>query len=334
MSRARSFCRAASPGPRKTVRPWRARGCGRVLNRRSTTRTTGTIPRRCTETARSRSPTRPSGQPTSSPPTPPSTSSACARSRGWAPRWSACRTPRAQRPRRPSGSTGSRCCRYSAGGPRNEPLRLEEMEVGIPDSSSSPDWRAAGSGLGQVVLNAVEEGRPPFLCPLVLLGRHASALLEKHLGPAFAEVGEEDGHQLILLLAGLIREGESEPLGLDHLAVLPLPSDLPVARADEHRRSPRAPLPDVHRDGGQGHVGLAAAEPVSESLGLGPLPPHLLARRLEDAHDRYPLLARGVAGRRLSHARLPSPSLLGAPRAGRSCLPRSDGTSRATREPP
>jgi hypothetical protein len=34
---------------------------------------------------------------------------------------------------------------------------------------------------------------------LVLLGGHASALLEAHLGPAVAEVGEVDDHQLVFV---------------------------------------------------------------------------------------------------------------------------------------
>jgi hypothetical protein len=39
---------------------------------------------------------------------------------------------------------------------------------------------------------------------LVLLGRHAAALLEEHLGAAVAEVGEDDGDQLVSLLFRLV----------------------------------------------------------------------------------------------------------------------------------
>src|SRR5665809_8722 len=48
-------------------------------------------------------------------------------------------------------------------------------------------------GLGQVLRDPVEEGRPPLPGALVLLARHPAALLEVHLCPAVAEVGEDDG---------------------------------------------------------------------------------------------------------------------------------------------
>src|SRR6476646_8360725 len=48
-------------------------------------------------------------------------------------------------------------------------------------------------------------------------------LLEAHLGPAVAEVDEDYGHDLPRILAGLIGDGEHEPLRRDHLAVFALP---------------------------------------------------------------------------------------------------------------
>src|SRR6266542_846569 len=200
----------------------------------------------------------------------------------------------------------------------------------LQSASAGPRHSASGAslGLGQVLRDPVEEGRPPFLGPLVLLGGHASALLEEHLGPAVAEIGEDDDHQLVGVLPRLVGERKHEPLGLDHLAILALPVDLAALGAGEHRRPPRAPGPDVHRDRGDGHLGLAASEPVGEAFGLGPLLPHAITRRVEDASGPDPL------GRWLSHSRIPSRSLAGARRGGRSFPARTDGTSRASRQPP
>src|SRR6266542_3235829 len=158
----------------------------------------------------------------------------------------------------------------------------------LKSASAGPRHSASGAslGLGQVLRDPVEEGRPPFLGPLVLLGRHASALLEEHLGPAVAEIGEDDDHQLVGVLPRLVGERTHEPLG------------------------------------------LAASEPVGEAFGLGPLLPHAITRRVEDASGPDPL------GRWLSHSRIPSRSLAGARRGGRSFPARTDGTSRASRQPP
>jgi hypothetical protein len=59
--------------------------------------------------------------------------------------------------------------------------------------------------------------------------------------------------------------------------------DLAAAGAGRTSSPATRPLPDVHQDRGHGHLGLAAAEPVREALRLGPLLPHVLAGRVEDA---------------------------------------------------
>src|SRR5436190_13378095 len=196
-------------------------------------------------------------------------------------------------------------------------------------TTAEPHARLRRSGVDQALRHAIEEARPPFPRALVLLRRHASALLKEHLGPAFAEVREDDDHQLVRVLPGLVGDGEHEALGLDHLAVFALPLNLAAPRAGQHRRPPRSALPDVHRDRGHGHLGVAAAVPVREALGLGPLLPHLLPPRVEHAGDRQPLLGPRVGRGRLSHSRFPSRSIAGAPRGGRSSRPRTHGSSRA-----
>ena len=47
----------------------------------------------------------------------------------------------------------------------------------------------------------------------VLLGRQLPALLEEHLGPPVAEIGEHDRDQLVDVVAGLVGRREDEALG-------------------------------------------------------------------------------------------------------------------------
>src|SRR5262249_2068835 len=154
--------------------------------------------------------------------------------------------------------------------------------------------RRPSSGGGQALGDPIEEGGPALLGAVVLLRAHVTALLEQHFGPAVAEVGENDAHELVLIITGPVGAGEHEPLGHRHLAALALPPYLTAAGAGEHRGLPRASRPHVHRDGRRRHLGLGAPEPVSEALGFRPFLPYALARGVEHAGDRDPVLARAA----------------------------------------
>src|ERR671923_680975 len=184
--------------------------------------------------------------------------------------------------------------------------------------------------LENTLRHPIEEGPPPLLGAFVLLGSHAPALLEVHLGPAVAEVLQHHDHELIPLLARLVGDREHEPLRLDHLEVLALPPALTTVGAGEHRGPEGASLAHVHGDRRHGHLRLRPAEPIREPLALRPFPPDTLTRCVEYASHRDPRLGRGAGVLSLSHR---SRSLLGAPRAGRSCPPKTDDTSRASRRP-
>ena len=59
--------------------------------------------------------------------------------------------------------------------------------------------------LGQTLRDAVEEERPSLLGALVHLGRQASTLLEEHLGPTVAEIGEP-GPAKMMVASGRLKD--------------------------------------------------------------------------------------------------------------------------------
>src|SRR3954468_2458682 len=135
-------------------------------------------------------------------------------------------------------------------------------------------------GLLQPRREAVEEDSPAGLRRRGVGGQRL-ALLEAHAGPAVAQVLQEDSALGVLaVLRRAVGDGEDETLGRDDLAVLAVPANLAALGAVEHRQPPRAALPQVHGDRIEGVVGVRAAVPVGEALGLGPLGPHALARGL------------------------------------------------------
>ena len=95
---------------------------------------------------------------------------------------------------------------------------------------------------------------------------------KEHLGPAVAEIGEDDGNQLVGVASGWSVKVKHEPLGLDDLAILAPPVDLATLRPGEHRRPPRAAGPDVHRD--------------SRERDLESGPPNQSAKRSGSIHSR------------------------------------------------
>src|SRR2546421_12693869 len=103
---------------------------------------------------------------------------------------------------------------------------------------------------GQPLVDPREEGAPALLRAIVLVGAHVPALLEAHLCAPVAEVGEDDGDELVAAPAGLVGDREDQALGRGHLVVLARPADLAAARAAEHRGPPFAARADVHRDRG------------------------------------------------------------------------------------
>src|SRR5512132_2129737 len=217
-----------------------------------------------------------------------------------------------------SAAVAGPCCRSRSWSASRTGSARARIALGSVSTRSPTEFSSGMSGLGQALCDAVEEGAPSFLGALVHLGRQRSALLEEHLGAAVADVGEDDGDELVSIFPGrLLRDREAEPLRLGDLAVLAVPADLAAAGLRVHRQPPRAAGPDVHRDRRQRHLGLGAAEPVGERLGLGPLLPDALARRVEHAGDR---------DSRLSHR--------GARPGGRSFPARSDGTPPAIRPRP
>jgi hypothetical protein len=51
---------------------------------------------------------------------------------------------------------------------------------------------------------------------------------------AVAEVGEDDGDELVAVVAGLVGDREDQALGRGYLVVLARPADLAAVRAAEH----------------------------------------------------------------------------------------------------
>src|SRR4029450_11071593 len=85
-----------------------------------------------------------------------------------------------------------------------------------PPSSSCSTPATGGSrsaSSSQPRVDPVEEPGPALSRALVLLGGHPSLLLEVHLRPVLAQVGENDGHELAEVVLRLIGDGEHEPLG-------------------------------------------------------------------------------------------------------------------------
>jgi hypothetical protein len=68
--------------------------------------------------------------------------------------------------------------------------------------------------------SAIRSKNDPHHLPgtVVLLGTQLSALLEVHLGSPVPEVREDDGHDLVTVIAGLVGKSEREPLGLEDLS--------------------------------------------------------------------------------------------------------------------
>src|SRR5829696_6813442 len=185
---------------------------------------------------------------------------------------------------------------------------------------------AARSALaGQPLVESREEGAPALLGVVVLVGALVPALLEAHLGAPVAEVGEDDGDELVAVVVGLVGEAEDEPLGRVHFVVMARPADLAAVGAAEHGRLPGAAGAHVHRERGERDLALEAAEPIGEALGLGPLAPDALAGGGEDARGRK---AAGAERRSLSHL------LAAAGPCDRSQPPRTRGRNRTTRPRP
>ncbi len=204
--------------------------------------------------------------------------------------------------------------RTSAATGRRAATRQDRAASGSPPRPSRPAARRSARRTCPALLRAV-----------VLVGAHVAALLEVHLGAPVADVGEDDGDELVAGLAGSVGDREHEALGRSHLVVLADPADLAAVGAAEHRRPPGSAWTHVHRDGRERHLALDAAEPVREAVGLGPLPPDALARGGEDPRGRE---AAGAEGRRLSH-------LLAVARpCDRTQPPRTRGSHRATRPHP
>ena len=101
---------------------------------------------------------------------------------------------------------------------------------------------------------------------LVLLRGHPAALLEVHLGPPVAEVGELDDEEVDLVLVGAVGDREHESLGLDDLGTRP-PSGSSAAAGRRTCRPPGAARPDVHRQAVERDLAVGAAEPVGERRG-------------------------------------------------------------------
>ena len=83
-------------------------------------------------------------------------------------------------------------------------------------------WRSGSGGgnpirwLGrssESIVYPCEEAAPSLLCAFVLVGALVAALLEAHLGTAVAEVDQLDGNELVPVFAGLVGDGEDQPLG-------------------------------------------------------------------------------------------------------------------------
>src|SRR4051812_37507230 len=192
------------------------------------------------------------------------------------------------------------------------------LRGGSPRRALSYFWgRFLRAGAGVEALgHPVEEPAPAALRRLVpVRGEAAARLLEAHLRAAVAELVEHHGAAVALLAAGLIGDREHEPLRRADLEVAALPADLAAVRPEEHGRAPGPAGPHVHRHGVERDVGVRAAVPVGEALGLGPLAPDALARRLEDPGDREAGLVshRGAVSHPCDRSRPPRSG--GGPRA-------------------
>src|SRR4051794_3144881 len=147
----------------------------------------------------------------------------------------------------------------------------------------------------------LEETRPAPSGGLDLLRRHRADLGGEHVGPPVAGFSEDDSADRILILVRLVGGGENQSLRLFDLEVLAVPVDRPALRV--HDEAPAAAGTDIHDDGFKRDVGRSAI-PVGEALRLSPLPPDLLAGRLESPADHD--FGAAVATRCLSHGRSPA----------------------------
>src|SRR5215208_1070793 len=188
--------------------------------------------------------------------------------------------------------------------------------------------RRIRSSPGEAPVDLAEERRPALAGALVRLGRHLAGLLEVHLGALVAGLGELDRAELVQVLRRVIPHGEDEALGFLDLEVLAVPVDL--ATPDEHCQAPPATRADIHRDRLERDLRVGAI-PVGEALGLGPLPPQLVARGVEHPANLEPGLLLVARGRRLRHGG-PLPRRADG-RFARSPPPRTGGSGRSTRRP-
>ena len=105
---------------------------------------------------------------------------------------------------------------------------------------------------------------------------------------------EHDRHDLVLAAAGLVGDREDEALRRVHLVVFALPVALAALLAGEHRQAPLAAGPGRPSPRSRSAPRTPPPNQSAKRLRLGPLHPHALARRVEDARDRDPSSAAGA----------------------------------------
>src|SRR5918996_714718 len=171
---------------------------------------------------------------------------------------------------------------------------------GFRDSLENPRLTQTVRLLGRIVRplteavgHDAEEAGPALFGLFVHRVRKTPALTKDHLGIRTPEVAEHDRHQLVVVV-GLIPQREYEEFGSDHLEIPAPEAQLASVRTDEHGCAPLASFSHVHRHARFRNVHLPAAVPFGETLRLGPLIPHALARRAERARQQY--AARTSAG--------------------------------------
>ena len=138
--------------------------------------------------------------------------------------------------------------------------------------------------VGQPLVEPREEGAPALLRAFVLVRALVPALLEAHLGAPVAEVGEDDGDELVAAVAGLVGDREDEPLGRGTSWYSPV------------QRISRRPGPQniVARQAPPGRTSIETVESgISHSS-----PPNQSAKRSGSVHSRQ-TRSRGAAKTRV-----------------------------------